>query len=69
MLLQRFEQRMQAQRLAAFGLERPKRPRAVAVLREMPLAKAPVHELERLELGRRHAGIVHEGGLAQRLQP
>ena len=41
-LLQRFEQRMQAQRLAAFGLERPKRPRAVAVLREMPLAKAPV---------------------------
>src|SRR4030095_4819456 len=68
MLLQRLERGVQAEPLAAFRLERAKRPRTIAVDGEVPLAKASIQEFEHFELGRSHAGVVHEPGRAEPLQ-
>ena len=69
MLLQRLEQRVQAQRFAAGGLELAKVARARRCPGEVPLAEMLVQQLEHLELGAGDAGIVDEIGAAQRLEP
>ncbi len=69
LLLQCLEQRVQLQRAAAGRLKLAEGARARRVLGEVTVVKMRMAALERGQLQRRDAGVIHQFRLAQALEP